>query len=170
MKITSICIYVVIIVSLGLQATLAQNALFVKQKTGTNTPFNLSSIRSLTFESGKVTVNVKELIASSFVRSEIRCLNFGTNLSTENTTPTDSKDELLKIFPNPVRDILNLEFANISLKPVQIEIISFDGKVALRTVLKRNKTSIPVSTLPKGIYLLHGNNGLNSINIKFIKY
>jgi len=157
----------VLLLGLGLQATLAQTALFVKQKVGSDTPFNLSTLKSLTFAGSNVTVNKKDASTSSFVRSNVQYMNFGV---TTDIAPINGVEKSkLILFPNPVLDVLNIEIANAGLQATLIEIVGIDGKVALRSVLHNTKSSISVSYLPKGLYLLRSNNGTNTTNLKFIK-
>ena len=159
----------VLLLGLGLQPTQAQTALFVKQKVGSNTPFNLSTLKSLTFAGGYVTVLKKDASTSSFVRINVQYMNFGENMVNKIVPINAAKNGKLTIFPNPTHDVLNIEIANADLQATLIEIIGIDGRVALRSVLQNAKSSISVSSLPKGLYLLRSNNGTSVSNIKFIK-
>lgn len=60
----------------------------------------------------------------------------------------DKEKQGIKVYPNPVRDILLVE----SPVPVNISIRSIDGRLAAEY---DNATSIDVSHLPAGIYTLH---------------
>jgi hypothetical protein len=157
----------VLLLGLGLQATQAQIALIVKQKVGSTTSFNLSTLKSLTFAGSNVTVNKKDASTSSFVRSNVQYMNFGVN--TDIAPINRAENSKLTLFPNPAIDVLNIEIAHAGLQATLIEIVGIDGKVALRSVLHNTKNSISVSSLPKGIYLLRSNNGMSITNIKFIK-
>lgn len=156
----------VLLLGLGLQATQAQTALFVKQKVGTNTAFNLSTLKSLTFDGSNVTVNKKDASTSSFVRTNVQYMNFGINTDIAAVVDKNSK---LTIYPNPVKDVLNIEIANENSQNTELEIVGIDGKVALRSTLYNSVNSFSVATLPKGLYLLRCNNGTNIISTKFIK-
>jgi hypothetical protein len=156
----------VLLLGLGLQATQAQTALFVKQKVGTNTAFNLSTLKSLTFDGSNVTVNKKDASTSSFVRTNVQYMNFGINTDIAAVVDKNSK---LTIYPNPVKDVLNIEIANENSQNTELEIVGIDGKVALRSTLYNSVSSFSVATLAKGLYLLRCNNGRNIISTKFIK-
>jgi hypothetical protein len=157
----------VLLLGLGLQATQAQTALFVKQKVGNTTSFNLSTLKSLTFDGSNVTVNKKDASTSTFLRSNVQYMNFGVN--TDIAPINGAEKSILILFPNPVLDVLNIEIANTGLQATIIEIVGIDGKVVLHNVLHNAKSSISVSSLPKGIYLLRSNNETSTSNIKFIK-
>jgi hypothetical protein len=157
----------VLLLGLGLQATQAQTALFVKQKVGINTPFNLSTLKSITFDGSNVTVNKKDASTSSFVRTNVQYMNFGINTDIDQINGTVNSK--LKIFPNPVIDVLNIAYSETISQLIQIEIIGIDGKVALHSTLYNSVNSFSVATLPKGLYLLRCNNGTNIISTKFIK-
>jgi len=157
----------VLLLGVGLQATQAQTALFVKQKVGTNTAFNLITLKSITFDGSNITVNKKDASTSSFVRTSVQYMNFGIN--TDIAPINEYVNSKLKLFPNPVQDILNIEIANENSQNTELEIVGVDGKVALRNTLYNSVSSFSVATLPKGLYLLRCNNGRNIISTKFIK-
>ena len=160
---------VVLLLGFGLQTAQAQTALFVKQKVGANTPFNLSTLKKLTFGGVNVTVVKNDASTSSFVRANVQYMNFGEYKSTEIVPIKEDQTPKLTLFPNPVQDMLSIEIANAGLIPTQIEIVGIDGKVALRSVLHIDNCYISVSSLPKGLYLLRSSNGTCTANMKFIK-
>lgn len=63
-----------------------------------------------------------------------------------------SKFEYIKIFPNPVNSILNIELPN-TLKNCSLNVIDFSGRIVLSTELINNK--IDISSLTNGMYLLN---------------
>jgi len=158
---------VVLLLGLGLQATQAQTALFVKQKVGINTPFNLSTLKSLTFDGSNVTVNKKDASTSSFVRSNVQYMNFGVN--TDIDPINGEKKNKLTLYPNPVQDVLNIAYTNENAQNIQIEIVGIDGKVALKTRLGNATSSISVATLPRGFYVCRIINGTKIQTGKFVK-
>jgi len=157
----------VLVLALGLQATQAQTALFVKQKVGSTTSFNLSTLKSLTFDGSNVTVNKKDASTSSFVRSNVQYMNFGVN--TDIAPVNTAQNGKLTLFPNPVQDVLNIAYTNENAQNIQIEIVGIDGKVALKTQLGNATSSISVATLPRGFYLCRIINGTKTQAGKFIK-
>jgi len=56
----------------------------------------------------------------------------------------------LKMYPNPVSDILNIDIAN----QADMEIVSMQGKLLLKRHLQAGINSVEVSMLSKGVYLL----------------
>jgi hypothetical protein len=93
MKNNHIIIFVVLLLSLGLQVVQAQTTLFVKEKAGANTPHNLKSLKMITFNAGNVVVNKKDASSNSYVRNNVQYLNFGENLDT-----SFDSDKPLQIF------------------------------------------------------------------------
>jgi len=80
----------------------------------------------------------------------------------------------LKFFPNPVNDVLNVEYSGNPLKEMQLEICDITGKkvsVSRFTNLEGGQTiSVNVSSLRKGIYLMKLVSGKTLIGIeKFTK-
>lgn len=82
------------------------------------------------------------------------------NLAT-NESVSKSK---VSIYPNPVKNILNITSAN---KIADVEIYNFVGQKIATEALKNN--TLDVSELAKGAYVLKVKNGSASESIKFIK-
>ncbi len=55
-----------------------------------------------------------------------------------------------RLFPNPAKDLLQLEFLNSKTQRFKFVITDFQGKTLLTS---ENETRIDISSLPKGIYL-----------------
>ena len=157
----------VLFFALGLQTTQAQTALFVKQKVGSNTPFNLSTLKSLTFAAGNVIVNKKDASTSSFARTNVQYMNFGVN--TDIAPINGEKNSKLTLFPNPVQDVLNIAYTNENAQNMLLEIVGIDGKVALKTQLGNATSIISVATLPRGFYVCRIINGTKTQTGKFVK-
>ena len=148
----------------GLQAG---NSLNVHEKSNANTAFATSDVQKLTFAGGNLTVNKKDATTSSYARTNVAYLNFTSGVMTAATSPQAANK--LALYPSPVQDVLNIELADATSQAVQVEIVSIDGKTAVRTVLHNAKSSISVASLPKGIYLCRCTNGNNTSSTKFIK-
>jgi hypothetical protein len=73
----------------------------------------------------------------------------------------------LKIWPNPVREMLNIEISNHLTGTISYTITDLSGRVHLRT---SNTATIDVSALSPGVYLLlTTHNGVPAARNKFIK-
>jgi hypothetical protein len=71
-----------------------------------------------------------------------------TNL--ENYYPPEFK---IKIYPNPVNDLLNLEILPNKPNVGKLKIYDFTGKLVLNIKIE-NQNEIDVTDLPVGVYLL----------------
>jgi hypothetical protein len=69
----------------------------------------------------------------------------------------------LQIFPNPVKDVLIIEFEDINLVGEVVIIFDLFGKEMLNEVLSND--NINVSQLPSGVYILK----INNYTVKFVK-
>ena len=79
-----------------------------------------------------------------------------------------------KLFPNPVTDVLNIQYSGSSLKEMQIEIVDISGRVVLVRDLfdieSGQNISLNVSSLRKGIYVCKMISGNQVVGIeKFSK-
>jgi hypothetical protein len=102
MKNNNIIILVLLLQCFGLQVAQGQTALFVKEKAGANTPYNLKSLKMLTFSAGNLVVNKKDASTSSYVRSNIQYLNFGETLD-----PSFDSDKTEKTFNTTYNQLFN---------------------------------------------------------------
>ncbi|HRH48393.1 MAG TPA: T9SS type A sorting domain-containing protein [Panacibacter sp.] len=93
--------------------------------------------------------------------SEIRSINFSNN------------NIAARIYPNPVKDKLAIEFNSAIAVKAGITITSTDGKMVkqLTTQLQsgNNKITMPVAGLVSGTYLLRINTNEQQQLMKFIK-
>lgn len=71
------------------------------------------------------------------------------------STPELSEASSVRIFPNPAKTTITVS----SHSGIEVSILDVNGKVCVSQELKAGETSIGVSTLDAGIYLLQGSNG-----------
>jgi len=153
---------IVFLFAIGLSGLQAQTLLNVKEKLGAQTLFALSGLNKLIFSSDKMTVIKKTGNNSDFSLINIRYLNF-TNTTAINEM-SDSRNSNLKLFPNPVIDLLNIQFESANEENVLIQIMNVQGKILYQQRLTNqtgiNNLSIPLESFQKGLYLcqlIHGN-------------
>ena len=144
--------------------------MYVKDKSGTKTIFTINDIRKLTFSGGNMTVYGLDGNSETFASTDIRYVNF-TDLST-GIYPSENP-EFLILFPNPVQDILTLNFKSLG-KSLQFEVMTLDGKTLQRRIIKIqsgiNQADINVSSLPEGMYVCRLIDGKTVLINKFLKY
>ena len=76
---------------------------------------------------------------------------------------------VIKIYPNPVSDILNISLLGEISSKGAFEILDGKGATVLVNAITRNPQVVNISKLPKGTYLVRVNNGINTIKAKFVK-
>jgi|GEM_PF-2418900 len=82
---------------------------------------------------------------------------------------TPSVDELVKVYPNPIKDQLNLNLRSNS-KSYDVSIYSLNGKLMyFKNGWNNRDHSIDVSPFPKGIYILTLKDSKNSVSKRLIK-
>jgi len=146
--------------------------MYVKEKSGTKTIFAINDIRKLTFSGGNMTVNGHDGNPETFALTDIRYVNF-TDLSTGVHPLENNKNGCLVLFPNPVQDILTLNYKSLG-EAIQFEIMTMDGKTAYRNIIDiqsgTNQTDINVTSLQKGMYLCRLIDGKVVLMQKILKY
>lgn len=83
-------------------------------------------------------------------------------------------DQAISVFPNPVSDILYINFEQNSNKQVIVKVFSLDGKIVatdyFKPQTKQSSFSISTAELQPGVYILQTNDGNTTRHIKFAKY
>ncbi|MEM9985251.1 MAG: DNRLRE domain-containing protein, partial [Bacteroidota bacterium] len=73
---------------------------------------------------------------------------------TANTTNLKDLGSLAKISPNPVRDVIQLDFTQLT-EEVQVTLSDLSGRTLIQSLLPPNRIHrLPVADLPEGIYVL----------------
>ena len=76
---------------------------------------------------------------------------------TTDLVEVEAQDEIsgdVKVFPNPVSDILNIYAGGIENRMLQVEIIDCRGKTVIRHIMPENTACIDVTDLKQGLYLV----------------
>ena len=142
-------------------------SMYVKDKTGNVTSIVLNSLRYLSFNSGQLIVTPKSGNVQSIVLAEIQKMTFTPITSLANTT--DGNFEV-RLFPNPVGDLLAVELPELKNNTVQIELLSLEGRVLYtESASSKSVFTMNISTLKQGLYFCRIFNGDKVFTEKFIK-
>lgn len=157
----------VLLLGLGLTGLQAQT-MYVKESSGTQTAYTLSNIQKMSFSSGNLTVTKTDNSSGVYALSDLRCLNF--NITTDLQEDLSVKSQQLKVYPNPVGDILNINLTGKSETEGTLSILNFEGKTLVtRKVSNEGVLSLDISHLPTGIYLCRYSNATENKTVKIIK-
>ncbi len=86
------------------------------------------------------------------------------------TGSIDFHDNKLKIYPNPVKDYLNLEWSsNLAVQTQKISIINTEGQIVKSITNFANNPGISVEDLNSGFYILRSQNDESTIFRRFLK-
>ena len=158
----------VLLFGLGLSGLHAQT-MYVKENKGTQTAFTLSNIKKMSFSSGNITVTKTDNTKGVFALYNLRYLNF-TDLSTKIEEPLSFQKRMLSVYPNPVRNVLNIDLTGTAQVEGTLIIFNFEGKTVLnRQVSHVGVLSLDISHLPKGLYLCRYANLTETRTVKIIK-
>ncbi len=81
----------------------------------------------------------------------------------------DDKGLLLTIYPNPVNDMLIVDFSTAE-KKIMVQVFDANGKLQLSRQMKNDLLlKIPVQVLAGGVYYLQVSDGIVTANAKFMK-
>jgi hypothetical protein len=145
--------------------------MYVRQKSGPKTIFTISDIRKITFSVGYMIIYGLDGNSETFGSTDIQYVNF-TDVSTGIHPSEKQKPALLIFFPNPVQDILTLNYKSLG-ETILFEVMTLEGKtVQVRNINMHsgiNQVKINVSSLPKGMYLCRLIDGNAILTNKFLK-
>jgi len=80
-----------------------------------------------------------------------------------------AEESTLNLYPNPASDIINFELNNSSDKEMKADIYDIQGRLIETINIAINETTIDISKLENGIYVLVLSNEENTYTKKFIK-
>lgn len=148
-------------------ANLKSQSIIIQDDSGNETTELLESVQTLTFNSDNLTVNFYSESSSSFDLTTISKIYFNDVADIEIpedpdepgvtaiTTTSEDADGLL-LYPNPATDILNVQ--NLQNQSLLVSIYRIDGTQVLTRELYSDDSSIDISTLQTGFYLLKADN------------
>jgi hypothetical protein len=140
--------------------------------SGTKSSFAINDIRKITFSGGNMTINDHDGYPETIALKDICHANF-TGLSTGDNPFDNKKPDFPVLFPNPVQDILTLNYKS-SGEVIHFEVMTMDGKIVYRKVInvlsETIQTDMNVTSLPKGLYLCRLIDGQIIQTLKFLKY
>ena len=135
----------------------AQNTMFVKEKTGVQTPNAIADIKKLTFAAGNMIVSKENGNTTAYAIANLRFLNFGNNTYTIIPKVGIEGSSTIKLYPNPVFDQLHIQYESVIPEDIQLKITDLQGRLMLHQALSSqygtNDIAIPVEKLPKGLYI-----------------
>lgn len=149
----------------GLQA----QTMYVKEISGTQTTYTLSSIRIMTFWKGNAHILKTDSSKGVHALSGLRYLNF-SDLTSGITEPSAQLGHSnLTTYPNPVIDVLNIDLTGVTGEG-SLSILTLEGRVVQTQSTSGNRIiTINLSHLSQGIYLCRYSNALEIRTVKIIK-
>lgn len=97
----------------------------------------------------RVNINHVDIVPSSSTGSYTR---FSFTVSSTLSVESELVQDAIKLYPNPVSDVLNMDFNNFN--PKQVEVYNLAGQQILVNEINSNTKYINLSTLSQGIYML----------------
>ena len=144
--------------------------LYVLEKNGTQTGFSLTDISKISFSEGNMIMTDASGVTNNYSLAGVRYMNF-IDLSTSVEEIESDKSFAVKVYPNPVNAVLNIQMNSNEFSKLDVEIFSLDGKMLLRKQQMDSKAvnQVDLSFLRTGIYLCKVSSGENIQITKLIK-
>ncbi|MEI8272288.1 MAG: T9SS type A sorting domain-containing protein [Paludibacter sp.] len=145
--------------------------MYVLEKAGVQSNLTLSYIQKLTFSVGSMAVNSTVGNSKVYSLPNIQKVIFKSTFLNINQVVNES--EKLSLFPNPVTNILHVNYLPEFEKTIQIEIISIDGKIIYKKIINYMLDQFPfaidVTSIQKGLYFCRLLDNKIIVTNKFIK-
>ncbi len=141
-------------------AVSGQNSLIIRFNDGSTQSFLLTDLRKVSFSGSNIMFLKTNTSLDSCIISNVGALSFGIKTRINETTGSNN----VLIFPNPAEKFIYLKNMPEG-KLLDVSIYSLDGIKVIGTIFRSNSSSIDVSSLCKGLYLLKA----NGYTLKFIK-
>jgi hypothetical protein len=150
-----------VLTSIGFSGLKAQK-LFLWKQDGTQDPFALSTIKTLTFSSGNLILSSNSGSSDTYSLSALKKITFDNSTSGQN--------DVLAVTPNLIGMYFNSVENLVYLKSVpknnsRVLIYRINGVISMQSQVSAGNQSINVSSLASGFYLLKINNQV----FKFVK-
>lgn len=143
--------------------------LYVNKSIGTQTTYTLSDLRMITFSSGNVTIHKTDNTIGINALSELNYLSlkdFTVGLEKKVPVVIDN----LITYPNPVKDVLNINLSGPENMDGSISVISLEGKVMQQQKINNESiVRLNLNQLPHGIYLCRYTNATEVKTVKIIR-
>ena len=167
-KVNWICLFLFII---GISGLKAQGSMNIKENSGTQSSFNLTDVNKLVFNSGNMTVTKKDGTGIDFALMNMRNLNFA-NITSIGEVKSNAETGMI-LFPNPVKDMLQIRYESVTGNNIQITLMDIQGKTVFQQEQMiqpgLNQITIPAKTFHSGFYICRVISGKNTDISKFIK-
>jgi len=135
---------------------------------GTQVCHAINSISTIRILNGNLTIQFTQQTNVSYPLDEIRKMIFTPGTNNQVVQPQTTQ---MRVYPNPVGDILTIEIPESSRGTGSIEIYSMDGRLiqTLRSSMVNSTTQINVSSLSQGVYICRIRTGNQTSSIQFVK-
>lgn len=167
MKNKRLILSVVFLLGIGLTGLQAQT-MYVMETGGEQTSYTLNNIQKLTFSGGNIIVREMSGTSTTYSLAELRYLKFDNITSVQESESISL--ESITAYPNPVKDVMNIDFSKMKDVNGTISILSLEGKLLQsKQITETRIISLDVSSLPVGMYICRYSNEKEIKTVKIIK-
>ena len=168
MKNKRLKIGVILLLGLGLSSLQAQT-MNVLKTSGVQSSYTINNIQKMTFSGGNIIVREIGGTSTPYSIAELRYLSFSDCVISVQESESISL-ESINAYPNPVKDVMNIDLSNVNNVNGTISILSLDGKlVQTKQITGAGIISFDVSSLPVGMYICRYSNKTEVKTVKIIK-
>jgi hypothetical protein len=147
----------------------AAKFLTVVMKADNVQTFNIDEIQKLTFPVGSLKVHTKSNIEHTFLNTDIRYFSFTSDQNgTSIHIPSSENNFSLKLFPNPTKNKLNIEFID-SNDAAELAVYNIHGMIVFEKKISGKRATLDIEHLTNGFYICQVISGSKSGISTFVK-
>jgi|GEM_PF-1523172 len=91
-----------------------------------------------------------------------------TNMTTGITSVNEMSENNIKLYPNPAKDHVNIEFATGNDYSANVSIFDAQGRIAMEEIISNGNTQLNVSNLKQGVYIVRITTSNNNKTVKLV--
>ena len=139
-----------------LSGSTSAQSMYVKQHDKTQTVYSINEIQKLTFNSGNLVITPVTGTPDQVPLQDLRYISFVdyVEIDTGIYVKECETGHKITLYPNPVKDILELKIENGNLYNVSYQIFNINGQLMSQSSIHANNTQIDMTPLSSAVYLL----------------
>lgn len=155
-----------LIICLLILSTFKIQAQNVVVDDGNPSAFSLSDVATITFNNGKIQFKLKQGGVSEFEIGQLPIIRFN-DIATQRSSIQNPSS--LVIYPNPFYNLVQIDLEGLEDYNGLLYVYNLEGKAVYTQNIQLVKSTIDLSTLSKGVYLLVFTNNNIQLSSKIFK-
>ena len=143
--------FLLTLIAFVLTGSISAQNMYVKKNDNTQTVYSIQEVRKLTFTSGNLVITPNSGTPDQIPLNDLRYVSFQDYTVSVEEYKTDYS---ISLYPNPVKDLLDLKIETGNLHNVSYQIFNMNGQLITHGDIHGNAAQIDMTLLPASLYML----------------